>query len=239
MDNKKVLIISVISVIALVIAIVGTSYAMFTANLTGTKENVINTGYVKMSCAETTFNVQNSSPMSDSEGIASTDNAATCTLTTEMKSTMRICYDVALYEVDALTPSDSIGISNVKAQIYKSVDSGPATYLGGSSASSGVLINTLTSSSGTYDSSITSYNIDSAIVEGSQTVVYTIKNWVDSTASSGTNSSSNPGTCSDSTYTDESTCEAAGEIWGSSQTESQQGGSFSFKLKIGATQVLS
>ena len=122
MDNKKVLIISVISVIALVIAIVGTSYAMFTANLTGTKENVINTGYVKMSCAETTFNVQNSSPMSDSEGIASTDNAATCTLTTEMKGTMRIGYDVALYEVDALTPSDSIGINNVKAQIYKSVD---------------------------------------------------------------------------------------------------------------------
>ena len=239
MDNKKVLIISVISVIALVIAIVGTSYAMFTANLTGTKENVINTGYVKMSCAETTFNVQNSSPMSDSEGIASTDNAATCTLTTEMRGTMRIGYDVALYEVDALTPSDSIGINNVKAQIYKSVDNGPATYLGGSSASSGVLINTLTSSSGTYDSSITSYNIDSAIVEGSQTVVYTIKNWVDSTASSDTNSSSNPGTCSDSTYTDESTCEAAGEIWGSSQTESQEGGSFSFKLKIGATQVLS
>lgn len=239
MDNKKVLIISVISVIALVIAIVGTSYAMFTANLTGTKENAIKTGYVKMNCTETTFNVENASPMSDAVGIAATNNSATCTLTTEMKGTMKIGYDVALYDVDAVTPSDSIGVGNVKMQIYKSIDGGAATYLGGSSASAGVLVNTLSSARGTYDTSITSYNVDSATVEGNQSVVYTIKNWVASSGSGSNTSSTNAGKCSNETYTTEETCKAAGEIWGSSQTQSQAGGSFSFKLKVGATQVLS
>ena len=80
--------------------------------------------------------------------------------------------------------------------------------------------------------------MDSATVEGNHTIVYTIKAWVASTGNGATTNSSNTsGECTDSTYTTQSTCEAAGEIWGTSQTTGQTGGSFSFKLKIGATQV--
>lgn len=241
MDNKKVLGISIAAVVILVIAIVATSYAAFTADLTGTKENKLTTGYVKMNCAETNFAVSNTQPMTDAEGIAATDNVATCDLTSTMVGSMTVGYDVALYDVDKATPDDALNQDNVKIQASKSIDSGAVTYLAGTSSTAGVLVGDLASSAGQYDTSITAYKLDSATLTGDHSVLYSIKAWVASEgASSTTESSSNTtGVCSDQTYTSESTCEAAGEIWGTSQTESQSGASFSFKLKIGATQVLS
>lgn len=238
MNNKKVLGVSIAAVVILVIAIIATSYAMFTANLTGTKENKLNTGYVKMNCAETTFSVSNTQPMSDADGIAATDNTATCTLTSEMAGSMTVGYDVALYNVDASTPNDALSQDNVKIRAYKTIDGGSTTDLAGTTATSGIKVADLSSSAGIHDTSITSYKLDSATVEGNHTIVYTIKAWVASTGNgSTTNSSNTSGECTDSTYTTQSTCEAAGEIWGTSQTTGQTGGSFSFKLKIGATQV--
>ncbi len=70
MNNKKVIIISIVSVLLLVVAIIATSYAVFTANLTGTKENKLTTGYVTMNCSETNFNLTNTKTMTDAEGIA-------------------------------------------------------------------------------------------------------------------------------------------------------------------------
>lgn len=240
MDNKKVLGISIAAVVVLVVAIIATSYAVFTADLSGTKENTLSTGYVTMNCAETTFNLPNTSAMTDTEGIAASDNAATCQLTSTMVGTMTVGYDVALTEVDSVTPDDSIGANNVKIQAYKSVDSGATEYLAGTSSTAGVTVGSLVGQAGQYDTSITDYKIDSATVTGNHTINYTIKAWVASDGSgSNTSSSNNTGVCSDTSYSSEGTCEAAGEIWGTSQTESQAGGSFSFKLKIGATQVLS
>lgn len=238
MDNKKVLGVSIAAVVILVIAIIATSYAMFTANLTGTKENKLNTGYVKMNCAETTFSVSNTQPMSDADGIAATDNTATCTLTSEMVGSMKVGYDVALYDVDAATPSDSLTQDNVKIRAFKTIDGGSSTDLAGTTADSGIKVADLKTSAGIHDTSITSYKLDSATVEGNHTIVYTIKAWVANSGSGTiTNSSNTSGECSDSQYSSQSACEAAGEIWGTSQTSSQAGGSFSFKLKIGATQV--
>lgn len=240
MDNKKVLGISIAAVVVLVVAIVATSYAVFTANLTGTKENTLNTGYVTMNCTETTFNLENTSPMTDTEGIGASNNAATCQLTSTMVGTMTVGYDVALTEVDATTPDDSISENNVKIQAYKSIDSGTTQYLAGTSSTAGVTVASLKAQAGQYDSSITNYKLDSATVTGNHTINYTIKAWVGSEGTgSNTSSSNDTGVCSDTSYSDEGTCEAAGEIWGTSQTQSQAGGSFSFKLKIGATQVLS
>lgn len=240
MDNKKVLGISIAAVVILVIAIIATSYAMFTAQLTGTKENKLTTGYVKMNCAETTFSVSNTQAMTDAEGIAASDNVATCTLTSEMVGSMTVGYDVALYDVDSATPNDALSQDNVKIQASKSIDSGTAEYLAGTSSTAGVTVGDLVSSAGQYDTSITAYKLDSATLTGNHSVLYSIKAWVASdTGASNTSSSNTTGVCSDQTYTSESTCEAAGEIWGTSQTQSQAGSSFSFKLKIGATQVLS
>lgn len=236
--DKKVMILSVVAVVVLVLIILGTTYAMFTADLTGQQENYLNTGYVKMDCAETTFNIENVTALTDEQGIAAANNMATCTLTTDMSGKMTIGYDVALYDVDVDTPTDALGVSNVKAQIYKKVNGGDATYLAGSTATAGVGFNTLTSKSGIYDTSISEYAIDSATVSSTETVIYTIKSWVSSEYGGSENVSSNvDATCTDTQYTTEETCEAAGEIWGPLQIETQVGASFSFKLKIGATQV--
>lgn len=241
MDNKKVLGISIAAVVVLVVAIIATSYAVFTANITGHEENVLTTGYVTMRCTETTFNVTNTQPMTDAQGIAASGNAATCTLTSEMSGTMTVGYDVALTDVDADTPSDSLGEGNVKIQASKSVNNGTAQYLAGTTASTGKLISdtSIKNASGTYDTTITNYKIDSSTVTGNSTIVYTIKAWVASEATGTNNTSNQDGECSDTTYTTQSTCEAAGEIWGYRQRVSQAGGSFSFKLKVGASQVLS
>ncbi|MGN0993228.1 MAG: hypothetical protein ACI4PE_04840, partial [Bacilli bacterium] len=207
---------------------------------TGTKENKLTTGYVKMNCAETKFNVTNTKVMTDAEGIAASDNVATCTLTSEMVGSMTVGYDVALFDVDSDYPDDALSQDNVKIQVSKSIDSGSTTYLAGTSATEGVTVGALKESAGLHDKSITAYKLDSATLNGNHSVLYSIKAWVASdTGASNTSSSNTSGVCSDTTYSSESTCEAAGEIWGTSQTQTQAGSSFSFKLKIGATQVLS
>lgn len=235
MKTKKGILISVIAVLLLVIAIITTSYAMFTANLTGTKENKINTGYVTMNCTETTFSLTNTTVMTDAEGIASSDNVATCDLSTTMVGTMTIGYDIALTDVDKETPTDNVSKDNVKIQAFKAIDGGTKSYLVGSTSSAGVLVSNIESETGTYDQTITNYNLDSATIEGNHTIKYTIKTWIDSLPAN--TSSTNQDLCSDSSYTTKTDCESAGEIWGDSKKENQTGGSFSFKLKIGATQT--
>jgi hypothetical protein len=213
---------------------------MFSANLTGTKENTISTGYVTMSCSETSFAISDTQVLTDAQGIAATNNAATCTLVTTMNGTMTLGYDVALTDVDADAPSDAIGAGNVKIQAFKTKGS-DTTYLAGSSASAGVLVSSIASSAGTYDSSITGYKIDSATTAANESIQYTVKAWVASIGAgngSDMSNSSATGVCTDTTYTTKTTCEAAGGVWGNSQQVTQSGGNFSFKLKVGATQVI-
>ena len=238
-DNKKKkqITIAVIGVLILIIAIIGSAYAVFTATLTGVKENKLTTGYVTMSCTETNFTLENTSVLTDEQGIARNDNEATCTLSTTMNGTMNIGYDVALYDV---TNSTALSENNVKIQASK-VDNSTTSYLAGSSATTGVLVSSIKTSAGEYDTTITGYKLDSATVNTTKTIEYKVKAWV---ANEGSGSSSltptvTDGYCSNQTYTTKETCESAGEIWGYDQKIGQEGGSFSFKLKVGASQVLS
>lgn len=247
-NNKKVMIISIISVLLLVFAIMLTSYAVFTANLQGTKENKLNTGYVSLDCSETTFTLENTDVMTDAEGIAASGNTASCALKTHMEGQMEIGYDIALYDVDAVAPSDDLGADNIKIQASKTVNGGAISYLAGTSASSGVVVSSLSGSAGTYDTSITGYKLDSARINRTMinsstnegTINYVIKAWVASEGNGGsTTVTTNPSKCSNEQYTTQSTCEGAGEVWGTSQKGVKKGGAFSFKLKVGATQVYS
>ena len=236
-NKKKQITIAVIGVLILIIAIIGSAYAVFTATLTGVKENKLTTGYVTMSCTETNFTLENTSVLTDEQGIARNDNEATCTLVTTMNGTMNIGYDVALYDV---TNSSALTENNVKIQASK-VDNSTTSYLAGSSATTGVLVSSIKTSAGEYDTTITGYKLDSATVNQTKTIEYKVKAWV---ANEGSGSSSltptvTDGYCSNQTYTTKETCESAGEIWGYDQKIGQEGGSFSFKLKVGASQVLS
>ncbi len=232
--NKKYLIITLISIVVLILAIVATSYAVFTANLTGVKSNKLTTGYVTMSCAETSFSLTDTQALTDAAGIALNNNEATCTLNTTMNGSMTIGYDVAL---TAVTPSASLTNGDIKIQASK-VKNGTTTYLVSSTATTGVLLSSIASSSGTYDNTITGYKIDSVTTNTSETVVYKIKAWVGSESSGGSITTTNTdGYCSDQSYTTKAACEAAGEIWGYDQSKGQAGGTFSFKLRVGASQV--
>lgn len=233
MNNKKILAFSIIAILLLVIVVVSTSYAVFTASFTGTKENKLTTGYVTLNCAETNFTLNNTKPLTDAQGIALSNNSATCTLTSTMNGTMKLGYDIAL---TAVTPSANITTSDVKIQVSRKIDSAAATYVKGTS-SAGVTIASLASSGGQYDSSITAYNLDSNIITGDHSILYTVKSWLTSGGNSSTTTSSATGVCTDSSKTTKATCEAAGGVWGDSQTSSASGGTFSFKLKLGATQV--
>lgn len=237
MKNKKVLIFSIVAVALLVISIVAVSYAAFTANLTGTKENKLNTGYVTLNCAETAFTLNNANPLTDAQGTALTGNDATCTLTSTMNGTMRVGYDIALADV---TPSTNVTASDVKIRVGKSVDSATETYVAGTTETTGVTVASLASSTGQYDNQITGYKLDSDIITGNHSIIYTVKGWLSSEGSGGNGTpttSTETGVCSDTTYETKAECEAAGGIWGDKQTASSAGGTFSFKLKLGATQV--
>ena len=237
-NSKKPIVILSVLVAVLVVALVAVSYAAFSATLTGTKENSIKTGYVSLSCTETSFTLENTKVLTDQEGIGLNNNAATCTLTSTMQGTMNVGYDIALYDVDSLSPSDSLGTDNVKIQVAKKVDNGTTSYVAGTSASAGVLVSSLSSEAGTYDDSITGYTVDSSTVTGNHSILYTIKGWAASGGDGAVTNTTGTGVCSDTTYTTKSECESAGEIWGDNKKTSQAGGSFSFKIKVGASQVL-
>lgn len=234
-NDKKAKLLTTAGVLLLVVAVIGISLAMFTANFTGTKENKLKTGSVTMNCSETNFTLTDASVMTDAQGIALTNNEATCTLTTTLNGRMNIGYDVALYDV---TNSTNLTENNIKIQASK-IDNGTTSYLAGSSATTGVLVSSIKTSAGQYDNTITGYKIDSAIVNATKTIEYKVKAWVTNVANGASATTNTDGYCSNQTYTTKATCESAGEIWGYDQKVGQAGGTFSFKLKVGASQVLS
>ncbi len=248
MDNKKVLTISIVAVVVLVIAIISTSYATFSAQISGEKENKLTTGYVTLKCDEEVFTLNDTSPMTDEEGIALESNEAVCTLSSEMKGEMTVGYDIALDDVDAETPDDDLTENDVKVQIYKITneqDPAQTKYLQGTSENTGTYIANLKEKSGTYDTeSVENYLIDSDKITGTTQVIYKVKAWVSNNKNGVENiqtnsvTNSDDGVCSNSEYNTQAECESAGEVWGNSQKSTQTGGTFSFKLKIGATQIL-
>ena len=237
MDNKKVIIISVFAVILLVVAIIATSYAAMTSNLTGTKSNTINTGTVSLKCNETTFNIKDAEPMTDAKGIASDNNMAACELVSTMEGEMNVGYDIALTAIDEQSPNDGLSAKDVKVDVYKSIDNGKTIYLAGTTATEGISVSNLQKNKGTYDKSILAYNLDSATIKGNHKVNYYIKAWVTSSKSS-IKTTKQDKVCSNDKYKTEAECKKQGEIWGTKTTSSTPGGTFSFKLKVGATQVL-
>ena len=233
-NNKKPLIVLSIVTGLLLVALVAVSYAAFTATLSGVKENKLTTGYVTMVCNETNFTLENTQPLTDEQGLALQNNEATCTLSTTMQGTMNIGYDFALYDV---TPSAALTDANIKIRASKTENSS-TTYVQGT-ATEGVLLSTIASTGGEYDESITGYKVDSGTVNTSKTITYNVKSWVASEQTGENTTTNTDGYCSDETKTTKAACEQAGEIWGYNQKSSQAGGTFSFKLKVGAKQIYS
>jgi hypothetical protein len=228
--NKIIVVIGILAIIGVIAA---TGYAMYTASFSGTSDNKLRGGSVFMSCSEGVFSLTNTTSMTDEQGLALDNNEWTCTLNTTINGSMNIGYDVALYD---LTPSATLAAGNIKMRALKEKNNN-ITYLVGN-ATSGELMSSISNQKGVYDKSITSYKLDSTTTNTTEEVVYKIKAWV---ASENTNITATniDGKCSNTTYTTKEECESAGEIWGYNQNREQAGGTFSFKVKVGATQIIS
>ena len=170
MENKKTLVLSILGVLVLVIAVVGVSFAMYSFNGTGAKENVIQTGTVSVAYNETSvLTLANQYPMTDERGLEADDKLA-FTVNAEMSGSMTINYEVAL---DEITMSDSakFGTDDVKVQITKN----GTDYLAGT-ATTGDLLNTLAAKNGTLITS--GYVFDKDTFTAAESNSYVVKAWV-------------------------------------------------------------
>ena len=209
--NKKVLILTVCSLFVLVAAVIATSFAAYSATITGTEiQSLGSNGYVSMSCSDTNFNVTNAN--------VGDKGTYTCDLKYNLTGTMTVGYDFALTDVSC--SSGATCLIDVKK--------------GSTSLHSNKNITSLASSKGTYDSTITSYNLDSGTLSSTSTVSYTVDAWISAAPA---NTTSTTEACSDTQYSTAETCKNAGEIWGTKQSATQGGATFSFKAKFGAKQI--
>lgn len=81
--NKRNLVISILGVLLLIASVAGATYAFFSYNKVGTKDNVITTGALSFNYAEgeNVISINNMFPISDEEGMGLTDEDSTFTFT--------------------------------------------------------------------------------------------------------------------------------------------------------------
>ena len=184
-ENKKTLLFSVLGVILLLVVVIGVSYAMYTFSANGSKENVISTGTVSVSYAETsTINLKNVYPSTDAEGSkgvegVSQDLVFTVTSTVSNETT-KINYEIALANVTNGTATPNPLTENyIKFNLKK----GDEYVTGFGSANTGVLVSSIKGNAGTLvgtDGSklITEYYLTSGTLTGNATETYTLRAWV-------------------------------------------------------------
>ena len=260
MENNKTMVLSILGVLVLVIAVVGVSFAMYSFSATGTRENTITTGSVSLTfSADQTqlFALTNEYVKSASEGIAS--EGKTFSLTSALTGTMKIAYEIAFTDVtqdntnltdeyvmvnikdsnnNYLMGSDTAGasINSVKANVGFDQTAIDNMIDGNSTAATGkVLANSFL---------LNEYVFDKGTIDGSTGVnkTYTIKTWIseDYVLKGGEAVTANNSYCTvngsvDASKTDAASCKAANGTW--TQEKATTAETFSFKIKVSATQV--
>ena len=184
-ENKKTLLFSVLGVILLLVVVIGVSYAMYTFSANGSKQNVISTGTVSVSYAETsTINLKNVYPSTDAEGSkgvegVSQDLVFTVTSTVS-NATTKINYEIALANVtNGKATPNPLTENYIKFNLKKGDDYVP----GLGSANTGVLVSSIKGNTGTLvgtDGSklITEYYLTTGTLTGNATETYTLRAWV-------------------------------------------------------------
>lgn len=244
MNEKRAKYISALAVLLIVVAVFGASYAMFSFNASGTKENVINSGNVDISFKNaTSINLTKVYPLTDAVGAAGTDpNSASMEfdVTSKINGTMTIYYDLYLKDI---TPGATLTSNYVKFNLKRTLADGTESYVLGSE-STGVTVASLVTKAGQYvtmgnagsGTGITGYAIDSNSTATNETVHYKLTAWVADGFTYNNTKTSVEG-CSKSTYTTEADCKANGGVWGSKQSSTTgDAETFSFKVAIKAVQ---
>lgn len=264
MENNKTMVLSILGVLVLVIAVVGVSFAMYTFSATGTRENTISTGTVSLTFSaddQQLFKLDNEYVKTDAEGLAS--EGKDFSLTSTLKGTMNVAYEIGFTEVTQSNTNltDSFVMVNVK----DNSKSEPDCYLMGS-ATTGATINSVKANVGfdqtAIDNMITGnaaastgkvlansfllneYVFDKGTINGTTgfNKTYTIKAWISDQyqLKGGEAGTANKTYCTvngvvDSSKDTAEACKAAKGTW--TQEKATTAETFSFKIKVSATQV--
>lgn len=180
-NSQKKVLLSVLGVAILVVAVIGISFAAYTA--TGaSNDNTINTGTLMVSYQEdsTAINITNALPMSDADGINPANlsgdaESFTFTVSTNASDAISIPYTVSLTPVNS-GEGNFLSDSQVKVYLTKNgsaVSGFPKAISGCEKITSGTR-------SGSYllTSATDNFNADNTTAK---TTTYVLKMWVDST----------------------------------------------------------
>ena len=170
MDDKKTTILTIAGVLLLVIMVTGISAALFIYTGTGSKENVITTGQISISYAESSkIELTNQYPMSDELGIANTESVMNFTVSGKIGGSISLNYVIGL---DSIVEGTTLTQEYIKVYLLKG----------------DTVVSTFEEGTGKTISSLEQYFIqnhmnsyamytDTFTTSGSQE--YTIKAWID------------------------------------------------------------
>lgn len=171
--SKKVLL-SVLGVAILVVAVVGISFAAFSA--TGNSEdNTISTGTILVSYQEPSagINLENALPMSESEGLGLNNNSFEFTVSTKASGVVDIPYNISITPTVTEIPITAVRVALKKDGIQVQLKN-----------ANSVLINELDASSFTAGSKLLYTTTDKFTAAGQEQkdTKYVLQMWIDKDA---------------------------------------------------------
>jgi len=170
--NNYKYILSFVLIIVLFVMVGGISYAMFDYSRTGTKENVITTGEIRVAFAEqNNIKLQNRYAETDTQGLANTDpnSRMTFTISSDITGEATVNYAVGLVDI-----VEGATLTQEYVKIYLEKNGSVAS---GFTNGEGILIKDFKSLY--VDEYLDSYVIAQGSVTGTQTDTYTLKAWID------------------------------------------------------------
>ncbi len=184
-NSKQMMILSLVGIVILVLAVIGISFAAFNYSQTGSKENTITTGVIKMSYNNPTngINITNALPTSDATGkaLTGTNNVFDFTVTATITGTATINWGITA----TTTPGSSLTDSYVKVYL---TDRGTGTSDTQIFAPKTVSSLTKTTSGNAYGAPTGQYILTTGTYTSTTTDNYRLRMWVADTYT-GTSSS--------------------------------------------------
>lgn len=170
-NSQKKVLLSVLGVAILVVAVIGISFAAYSATVNSKGENSIATGTIMVSYTEPTnaINITDAMPLSDENGkaLSGTNKTFDFTVSTQATNALTVPYTISLTKVD----SSSLADSEVKVYLTKD----------GTDVLAPTLVSNLTANAARTGSKTlySTQDVYSATGEAAKTSSYVLRMWVD------------------------------------------------------------
>lgn len=170
-NSQKKVLLSVLGVAILVVAVIGISFAAYSATVDSSKTNSIATGTIMVSYTEPSnaINIIDAMPMSNDNGIAlsGTNKTFDFTVSTQATNALTVPYTISLTKVDTST----LGDDQVRVYLTK----------GGEDVLAPTLVSDLDNYAGRTGSKTlyTTQDVYTSTGEEAKTTSYVLRMWVD------------------------------------------------------------